>query len=94
MTAYTMSEKKLWVTVAKVWKELEDSTGQSLTNEEVSQNTGVHRNTIGSYRNGTVQRPHMEVLFKLRDFFADRLNRTISLEELVRWENKTEETTK
>lgn len=75
--------KEVRVDLSKFWDE-------GLTNKEVADATGIHLNTIGSYRNGSVRKPRIDILLALRDYFAQRLAKKISLEDLIKTvEDKT-----
>ena len=68
-------ETEIRVSLSKFWDD-------DLTNAEVSQATGIHTNTISKYRNGAIQ-PRVDILWKLRAFFEQRLKKKISLEDLI-----------
>ena len=68
-TEYKLTFERLW--------------DDELTNAEVSEATGIHSNTLAKYRKGMSQ-ARLDILLKLRDFFAVRLQRPVSLDEFVK----------
>lgn len=66
------------VDLSKFWDD-------ELTNELVSQTTGLHKNTVSTYRNGMVLKPRIDILLAFKKFFEERIGRTIAIEEMIRW---------
>ncbi len=55
----------------------------NITNREISEATGIHPNTVTAYRNGSVQRPDVATVVKLRNFFSQKLGRPVTIDEMV-----------
>lgn len=51
------------------WKAKESELGRKITALEVSAATGIHRNTLTAYLDGTVERPDLAVIDKLCKYF-------------------------
>lgn len=52
------------------WREKEKEWRRNITVKEVSEATGISRNTINSYLQQDVERPDLEVIGKLCQFFG------------------------
>ena len=73
--------QEIRVNLGLLWDELQGKD-ESLTNDEASEETGIHKNTISKYRNGAsiVQ---ITNLWKLARLLEDRLGRRVSIEDML-----------
>ena len=62
---------------------LEPYWDKQLSNQYVAEKLDININTVSSYRNGNIKNPKIEILIKFRDFFAERHNRKLILEDLL-----------
>ena len=68
-------DKEIRVKLTKFWDD-------DLTNEEISEATGIHKNTISKYKNGA-SLVAISNLWKIAKFLGARQNREISMEDLL-----------
>lgn len=63
---------------------LEPYWDDQLSNQYVAEKLDVNVNTVSSYRNGNIKNPKIEILIKFRNFFSERHNRKLILEDLLK----------
>ena len=68
-------DKEIRVKLTRFWD-------GDLTNEEMSEATGIHKNTISKYKNGA-SLVAISNLWKITKFLSARHNREISMEDLL-----------